>query len=83
MVKRLERSKKIEIIWKINYQIFNYFLDYYRKEKYWITFKESWDSAKWNTHDALYISEKALSKFLDDPTLNRTSKAENYNGRKG
>jgi|TARA_B110000259_G_scaffold154779_1_gene175546 hypothetical protein len=83
MAKRLERSKKIEIIWKINYQIFNYFLDYYREEKYWITFKESWDSAKWNTHDALYISEKALSKFLDDPTLNRTSKAENYSGKKG
>ena len=83
MRKRLSRIKKIEILWDINYKIFNNYLDYYRDENIWINFKESWDSAKWNTHDLIYISEKSLIKFLDDKTLTRASKAKNYNGKNG
>lgn len=78
-----EKLTKEDYLWKVNYKVLNCYLDFYRDEGFWITTNQSWNLARWNIYGNVLISRKAISLFLKNHDLDKSSKAVDWNGARG
>ena len=78
-----KKLTKEDYLWRVNYKVLNCYLDFYREEGIWVTTNQSWNLARWNIYGNVLISKKAIRQFLKFENLDKSSKAVDWNGRKG
>ena len=81
MAKNMKKSfSKGDKIWITSHEFFLTIIKIYKEHNFWMTGNKSWDLIKWNANGNVLISEKALSKFLNDKKLTKNSKCWPHKG---
>ena len=78
----MTKAEQKETYWKAGHNLLLCYLDFYRKEGFWLTGLQSWKFIQWNIYGNVMISDQAIRRFLDDSSLKKSSKQIDFGGTK-
>jgi hypothetical protein len=76
----MAKPDKNEQIWIVSFEYTKILLSIYRNKGFWFTSNQSWKLMQWNALGPVLMSEDALRRFLENPKLEKGSKAKDYGG---